>query len=83
MSDKIDPKLKETLDEHVEWVDEMTEFAAAGNWQAAQKAIGELRDEQLPGMIFVLVLARGGDLAKLRTLALQRAEADDDPIVYH
>ena len=33
----------------------------ADNWQAVQKAINDLRPEQMPGMIYTLILQRGND----------------------
>jgi hypothetical protein len=61
MNDDIDPKIKETLDEHCEWIDEVTELAMADKWKAVMKAVNDLRPEQMPGMIYTLILQRGND----------------------
>jgi hypothetical protein len=65
----INPKIKEALDEHVDWVEQVTELAANDNWKAVQASISGLEDEQLRGMVYVLVLARGADLRETRKLA--------------
>jgi len=66
--DNLNPNLKETLDSHIDWIHQVTERAAADNWQAVQKAINDLEDEQLRGMIYVLVLARGNDSKHMQDL---------------
>lgn len=53
-------EIKEALDEHIAWINQVTELAAADNWPAVQKAINDLEADQLPGMVYVLMLARGG-----------------------
>lgn len=66
--DNIDPEVKAALDERIEWINGVTEFATAGDWQSVQKAIDQLDDEHLRSVIYVLILARGGDTQRLRDL---------------
>jgi hypothetical protein len=66
---KISPELEQTLDEHVRWVNQATELALSEGAIGVQKAIDALEDEQLRGMIFVLVTTRAGDVERLRTYA--------------
>jgi hypothetical protein len=61
MSDDIDPKTKETLDEHTDWINSVTALAMANKWEAVMKAVNDLRPEQMPGMIYTLILQRGND----------------------
>ena len=60
-NDDIDPMIKETLDEHIEWINAVTELATADKREAVQKAVNDVRPEQMPGMIYTLILQRGND----------------------
>ncbi len=69
MSDDINPDLKQVLASYCDWIEQVTELAADDNWQAVHRAVNDLEDGQLRGMIYVLLLARGGDLRQMRQLA--------------
>jgi hypothetical protein len=69
MSDDIDPKLEETLDEHIRWVKQATELAITEGAPGIKRAIDALTDEQLRGMIFVRISERGGSVETLRNYA--------------
>jgi hypothetical protein len=73
--------LEQTLDEHIDWINHVTELAAADNWPAVTKAINDLEDRQLRGMLYVLILARGGDLSRLRAMAWQAIEGEEGPVL--
>ncbi len=79
MSDEnnIDREVTEALDERLTWINTVTDLVAADNWQSVTKAIDELDDEHLRSMIYVLILARGNDLNKMRDLA---SKADAAPM---
>jgi hypothetical protein len=64
MTKDLAPKLEEVLAEPVNWINRVTELAANENWHGVHKALGELDDEHLRSMIYVLVLARGNDLRR-------------------
>jgi hypothetical protein len=66
---KLDPQLEQTLDEHIRWVHQATELAISEGASGIQRAIDALEDDQLRGMIFVLVTSRAGDLTRLREVA--------------
>jgi hypothetical protein len=71
----LSPELEQTQDEHINWIRQVTELAAADNWQAVLKAIKDLEPEQLPGMVYALVLARGNDLNEIRRRMAKAADA--------
>jgi hypothetical protein len=64
----LDPEIKRALDERIEWIEQVTGLARAENWPGVQAAINDLDPAHLRSMIYVLVLARGGDAKKLRWL---------------
>jgi len=64
--DNLTPELEQTLDEHLRWVNQATELAMKEGAPGIQRAIDALEDEQLRGMLFVLVTARAGDLNRVR-----------------
>ncbi len=64
----LDPQIKAALDQRIEWIDQVTDLARAENFSAVQRATSDLDDEHLRSLIYVLVLARGGDAKTLRWL---------------
>jgi hypothetical protein len=67
MSDNnLNPELEATLDEHIAWVNQATELALSEGATGVKKAIDALDDDQLRGMIFVLITTRAGDVEQLR-----------------
>jgi hypothetical protein len=64
----LGPEVPEGLEDRIKWINEVTELAAAENWRAVTKAIDELDLKDLRSLIHILVIARAGDLHKLRTL---------------
>jgi len=79
----LNPELEQTLDEHIRWVNQATELAIAEGPTGIKKAIDALEDDQLRGMIFVLITTRAGDLQYLRervkdNIAREQLEALDN-----
>jgi hypothetical protein len=68
MSDdkQLDPELEATLDEHIAWVKQATELAISEGAPGIKRAIDALEDEQLRGMLFVIVSERAGSVQTLR-----------------
>jgi hypothetical protein len=64
----LSPKVTEELEDRIKWINDVTELAAAENWWAVTQAIDEIDLEQLRLLIYILILARVGDMRKLRTL---------------
>ena len=62
----LNPELEQTLDEHIRWVNQATELAIAEGPTGIKKEIDALEDDQLRGMIFVLITTRAGDVQYLR-----------------
>jgi hypothetical protein len=67
-------QMEEALEERVEWIDAIAELAVDGRWKSVQKAVDDLDDEHVRDMVYVLLLARGGDLKAFRDFA-EKAEA--------
>ena len=66
MTTDIDPEIKETLDEHIAWITAVIADAAKRGAPAITEAIGSLRPDQLPGMLFVVLSAYVGDHERIR-----------------
>ena len=60
----LDPQTRTALDERIAWINRVTELVFDDDWPA----INELDDQHLRGMIYVLVMARGGDAQRMRGL---------------
>ena len=75
--DNIDREVKQALEERLEWINGVTEDAAAGNYQAVQEAIDQLDDQDLRKVVYVLVLARGADIWAMREYLAKNS--DDGP----
>jgi len=91
MSDNtLKPKLKETLDEHIDWVNTATELALAEGADGIKRAIDALEDDPLRGMLFVMVMSRAGDVEQLRKAVrdqfareqLEELEGDEGPVLH-
>jgi hypothetical protein len=67
-------QIEEALEERVEWINAIAELAVDGNWQSVQRAVDDLDDKHVRDMVYVLLLARGGDLKTFREFA-EKAEA--------
>jgi hypothetical protein len=83
VSDKLTAEIKRTLDEHIDWVNRATELGLTEGPGGITRAIAALDDDQLRGMIFVLVTTRVGDVECTREairdrLAREQLEALDD-----
>ncbi len=65
----MDPRVKKALDERVEWINRVTDLVVDEKLKAVAEAIAEIPDEHLRSMIYVLMLARGGDARTMRELA--------------
>lgn len=65
---ELSADLGETLEEHLHWVNQATELALSEGASGVRKAIDALEDEQLRGMIFVLITTRAGDVERLREM---------------
>ena len=57
MSDDLPPDLKQTLSDHVDWINEATERTANEDWAAVAKAIDQLEDKQRRSVIYILLMA--------------------------
>jgi hypothetical protein len=68
MSDDIDPNIKEALDNRIDWINRVTDLVVSERIEAVTKAIDEIPDEHLRSVIYVLLLARGGDAQKMHEL---------------
>jgi hypothetical protein len=64
----IDPEIEAALDGHVKWMNDATELATAGDWQALQTEIERLDEQQVRALLYIALLARGGDLNRLREI---------------
>jgi hypothetical protein len=70
-------QLEKTLDEHIAWVKQATELGIAEGAPGIKRAIDALTDEQLRGMIFVLVSERASSVSTLRELAREQFDRLD------
>ena len=86
----LTPELEETLDEHIRWVNQATELALSEGPSGVKKAIDALEDEQLRGMLFVMVTTRAGDVQTLRKIVrdniareqFDQLEGDGGPVMH-
>jgi hypothetical protein len=62
------PKAQKGLKDRIEWINKVTELAAAENWRAVWEAIDEIDPENLRLLVHILIVARAGDQRKLQTL---------------
>jgi len=74
--DDLCPELEQALDEHIRWVNQATELALNEGASGIQKAIDALEDEQLRGMIFVLITTRAGEVERLRSMVRDQVARD-------
>jgi hypothetical protein len=64
----LQSSVNDTIEDRIEWINEVTELAVAADWRAVEKAIGEIDYAQARLLLQVLIIARAGDLRKLRAL---------------
>jgi hypothetical protein len=64
----LQSSVDDTIEDRIEWINEVTGLAVAEDWHAVEKAIGEIDHAQARLLIQVLIIARAGDLRKLRAL---------------
>src|SRR5262249_26973610 len=64
----LDPELRRALDERIDWINQVTDLCRERGGGAIHQHIDKIDDQHLRSTIYVLILARVSDHAKLERL---------------